>query len=51
MRLRDRMSARVTLVAIAAAATFAVLAPAASAKVPVKFKTMAGYPSPAHRRI
>ena len=40
------MSARVTLVAIAAAATLAVLAPAASAKVPVKFKTMAGYPSP-----
>jgi pimeloyl-ACP methyl ester carboxylesterase len=40
------MSMRVTLVAIAAAALLAVLAPAASAKVPVKFKTMAGFPSP-----
>ena len=40
------MSARLGLVAVTAAAMLAVLAPAASAKVPVKFKTMAGYPSP-----
>ena len=40
------MSARLGLVAVTAAAMLAVLTPAASAKVPVKFKTMAGYPSP-----
>jgi pimeloyl-ACP methyl ester carboxylesterase len=46
MSRRDRMSARLVLVAIAAAAMWAGLAPGASAKAPVKFKTMAGYPSP-----
>jgi pimeloyl-ACP methyl ester carboxylesterase len=40
------MSTRLGLVAVAAAAMLAVLAPAASAKAPVKFKTMTGYPSP-----
>jgi acetyl esterase/lipase len=40
------MSVRVTPVAIATAAMLVVLAPAASAKVPVKFKVMTGYPSP-----
>ncbi len=46
MRRRDRMPARIALIAAATAALCAGLAPAASAKVPVKFKTMAGYPSP-----
>jgi pimeloyl-ACP methyl ester carboxylesterase len=40
------MSAPIALVAIATAAIWVGLAPAVSAKVPVKFKTMAGYPSP-----
>src|SRR3954463_3396383 len=37
---------RIGLAAIAAGALWMGLAPAAEAKVPVKFKTMAGYPSP-----
>lgn len=40
------MSGRIALVAIAGAAVWAGLAPGASAKVPVKFEAMAGYPSP-----
>jgi pimeloyl-ACP methyl ester carboxylesterase len=44
MRRRDRMSAGFALIAVAAATM--MFAPAANAKVPVKFKTMAGYPSP-----
>jgi pimeloyl-ACP methyl ester carboxylesterase len=40
------MSGRVLLLAIAAAAVSAALAPVASAKAPVKFTTMTGYPSP-----
>jgi pimeloyl-ACP methyl ester carboxylesterase len=43
---RDWMSVRVALVAVAAVTLWAGLAPAAGAKVPVKFKTMAGFPSP-----
>src|SRR5882757_383509 len=46
MRRPDTMSAQLALIAIATAAMWAGLAPAAGAKVPVKFKTMAGYPSP-----
>jgi pimeloyl-ACP methyl ester carboxylesterase len=42
---RDWMSGRLALIAIVAA-TAMVFAPAASAKPTVKFKTMAGYPSP-----
>jgi pimeloyl-ACP methyl ester carboxylesterase len=37
---------KIALAAIAAGALWVGLAPAAEAKVPVKFKTMAGYPSP-----
>ena len=44
MKGRDRMSAGFALIAVAAATM--MFAPAANAKVPVKFKTMAGYPSP-----
>jgi len=40
------MSVRLALIAVAVAALWAVLAPAAGAKVQVKFKTMAGYQSP-----
>src|SRR6266545_6878188 len=40
------MSGRLALLAIAIAAVWAGLAPAASAKAPVKFTTMTGYPSP-----
>jgi pimeloyl-ACP methyl ester carboxylesterase len=39
------MSGRLALIAVIAAAAMA-FAPVAGAKVPVKFKTMAGYPSP-----
>src|SRR4051795_1322665 len=46
MRTRDWMSMRPALVAIAAGALWTGLAPAADAKVPVKFKTFQGYPSP-----
>src|SRR3954453_18490701 len=46
MRTRDWMSMRPALIALAAGALWVGLAPAADAKVPVKFKTMAGYPSP-----
>ncbi len=46
MRRRDRKSARFGLLAVAATAMLMALAPAAGAKVPVKFKTMRGYPSP-----
>jgi pimeloyl-ACP methyl ester carboxylesterase len=46
MRRRDRMSARLALIAVAAGALWAGLAPAAGAKAPVKFTTMTGYPSP-----
>jgi len=46
MRRRDGKSARLALIVAAAAALGSVLAPAANAKVPVKFKVMAGYPSP-----
>jgi pimeloyl-ACP methyl ester carboxylesterase len=44
MKRRDRMSAGLALIAVAAAAM--AFAPIAGAKVPVKFKTMTGYPSP-----
>src|SRR3954466_3915517 len=37
---------KLAMVAIAAGALWTGLAPAAAAKVPVKFKTMAGFPSP-----
>jgi pimeloyl-ACP methyl ester carboxylesterase len=43
---RDRKSARLALIVVAVAGLSAMLAPAAGAKVPVKFKVMAGYPSP-----
>src|SRR5947207_10776912 len=46
MRRRDWMSMRVALSAIAAGALLTGFAPSAGAKVPVKFKTMAGFPSP-----
>ncbi len=46
MRTREVISARLVLAAIATAAIWAGLAPAANAKTPVRFKTMAGYPSP-----
>src|SRR3954453_8773713 len=46
MRTRDWMSMRPVLIALAAGALWVGLAPAADAKVPGKFKTMAGYPSP-----
>src|SRR3954454_2011283 len=46
MKRRDRMSARLALIGIMAAALFAGQAAVAGAKVPVKFKTMAGFPSP-----
>src|SRR3954449_5529911 len=46
MRTRDWMSMRPALIALAAGALWVGLAPAADAKVPVKFKTMAGFPSP-----
>src|SRR3954449_2237593 len=46
MRTRDWMSMRPALIALAAGALWVGLAPAADAKVPVKFKTMAGYASP-----
>src|SRR4051794_36452393 len=46
MRTRDWMSMRPALIALAAGALWVGLAPAAGAKVPVKFKTMAGFPSP-----
>lgn len=46
MMRRDRMSARIALIVVAATALFAGLAPAAGAKVPVKFKTMRGFSSP-----
>jgi pimeloyl-ACP methyl ester carboxylesterase len=48
MRRRDWMPMRVVLIAIAAAALWAGLAPAAGAKgkVPVSFTSMAGFPSP-----
>jgi pimeloyl-ACP methyl ester carboxylesterase len=44
MKRGDRMSAGLALIAVAAAAM--AFAPIAGAKVPVKFKTMTGYPSP-----
>ena len=40
------MPARLALIAVAATALCAGLAPAAGAKVPVKFKAMRGLPSP-----
>ncbi len=40
------MPRRVALITVAAAALWAGFAPAAGGKVPVKFKTMAGFPSP-----
>src|SRR5215208_4207550 len=48
MRIRGWMPVRVALIAIAAGALWAGLAPAAGAKekVPVSFTTMAGFPSP-----
>ena len=46
MRGRDRKSARLASIVVAVAGLSAMLAPAAGAKVPVKFKVMAGYPSP-----
>ena len=46
MKRRDRKSARLALIVVAAAALWSGLAPAANAKAPVKFKVMAGYPSP-----
>jgi pimeloyl-ACP methyl ester carboxylesterase len=46
MRKRDWMPVRVVLIAVAAGVLWAGFAAAAEAKVPVKFKTMAGYPSP-----
>jgi hypothetical protein len=44
--MRHRMPARIALIAIAAIALSAGLAPSASAKVPVKFATLNGFPSP-----
>jgi pimeloyl-ACP methyl ester carboxylesterase len=46
MKRRDGFSALLALVALTAVAMLVALVPAASAKVPVKFKVMAGYPSP-----
>jgi pimeloyl-ACP methyl ester carboxylesterase len=46
MRRRQRKPANFVLIAIATAALCALLAPTAMAKPKVKFKTMAGYPSP-----
>jgi pimeloyl-ACP methyl ester carboxylesterase len=47
MQRRDGMCIRIALVAVAAAALWAGLAPAAGAKPPtVKFKTFEGYPAP-----
>src|SRR3954447_22288810 len=46
MRRRDWMSMRPALIALAAGALWVGLAPAAEAKVPVKFVTMNGYASP-----
>jgi pimeloyl-ACP methyl ester carboxylesterase len=46
MRGRDSRFARGALIVVAVAALWAALAPAAGAKAPVKFKVMAGYPSP-----
>jgi hypothetical protein len=43
---RDRKSARIAGIVIGLIALFAVMVPAAGAKPQVKFKTMAGYPSP-----
>jgi pimeloyl-ACP methyl ester carboxylesterase len=46
MQTRHRMPARLALIAITAGALWAGLAPTATAKVPVKFATMNGFPSP-----
>jgi hypothetical protein len=47
MQKRHRMPARLTLIAIAAGALWAGLAPtAAAAKAPVRFATLNGFPSP-----
>jgi hypothetical protein len=46
MQTRHRMPARLALIAITAGALWAGLAPMATAKVPVKFATMNGFPSP-----
>jgi pimeloyl-ACP methyl ester carboxylesterase len=44
--MRHQMPARLALIAIAALALSAGLAPSASARVPVKFTTLNGFPSP-----
>src|SRR5262245_24125700 len=46
MEMRHRMPARLALIAIAAGALWAGLAPAASAKTTVKFSVLNGFPSP-----
>jgi hypothetical protein len=46
MRAGQRKPIGLALVALAAVALWAALAPAAGAKIPVKFKVMRGFPSP-----
>ena len=46
MQMRHRMPTRIALIAIAATAVWAGFAPGVSAKVPVKFATLNGFPSP-----
>jgi pimeloyl-ACP methyl ester carboxylesterase len=46
MQTRQRTPARLTLIAIAAGVLWAGLAPTATAKVPVRFAAMNGFPSP-----
>ena len=46
MQMRHRMPAGLALIALAAGALWAGLAPSASAKTTVKFSTMNGFPSP-----
>jgi pimeloyl-ACP methyl ester carboxylesterase len=46
MRIRQRTPARLAVIAIAAGALWAGFAPTATAKVPVRFKSMAGFQEP-----